>query len=71
MGALDYLLKRFSRMELIVAITQVAEGQAPAKVDLMRKVASKMCSTQINGGRFDVPLTLRETQVLRRLVYGL
>ena len=70
-GAADYLLKRFSRAELIVAITQVAEGKAPTKVGVMREVASAMCSSRLNGGPFDVPLTLRETQVLRHLGFGL
>jgi DNA-binding NarL/FixJ family response regulator len=70
LGASDYVLKGSTRQELITAVTAAARGESPSKVGAMRKVAITMATRQANPAE-DVPLTNRETQVLKHIALGL
>ncbi len=70
LGACDYVLKGASRQELISTITGAAEGKAPSSKGELQRVAGAM-SKNPNGNKQDVPLTTRETQVLRHVALGL
>jgi DNA-binding NarL/FixJ family response regulator len=69
LGASDYVLKGSTRAELITAVTAAARGESPSKVGQMRRVSVAMATRQ--GTVDDVPLTNRETQVLRHIALGL
>ncbi len=68
-GAVDYLLKGLDRNALISAIIAAAEGRAPSKSGAMRDIAVSMSSRELVGE--DLPLTSRESQVLRHIAFGL
>jgi len=71
LGACDYVLKGASRQELIETITAAAEGKCPSTGGQLHRVAGAMSK---NGNSFNcdtVPLTNRETQVLRHVALGL
>ena len=70
LGASDYVLKGSSRKEIIGAIRGAASGQSPSKTGALAAVAGTM-SKRIALGDEDVPLTNRETQVLRHVALGL
>ncbi len=70
LGASDYVLKGSTRAELITAITAAAKGESPSRVGEMRRVSTAMATRQATGD-VDVPLTNRETQVLRHMALGL
>jgi len=70
LGATDYVLKGASRQELISAITNAAEGKGPSRSGELQRVAGAM-SKSINPPDDEVPLTNRETQVLRHVALGL
>ncbi len=70
LGASDYVLKGSSRQELIATIIAAAEGKSPSHTGELQRVAgamSKNCSTADDA----IPLTNRETQVLRHVALGL
>ena len=69
-GAHDYVLKTASRGDLIAAVTGGAAGAAPTRNGELRKVAVAMAKREpaTDSG---VPLTPRETQVLRQIAMGL
>jgi DNA-binding NarL/FixJ family response regulator len=69
LGASDYVLKEASRQDLISTITAAAEGKSPSRSGEMQKIAASMGKGQ--NGENDVPLTNRETQVLRHVALGL
>jgi len=70
LGASDYLLKGASRQELISTIALAAEGKSPSHTGELQKVAGAMSkSVVIDDDR--IPLTNRETQVLRHVALGL
>ena len=69
-GAHDYILKGASRSEIIAAITGAAAGQLPAKAGELRRVATTM-AYRVATPDPDIPLTQRETQVLRHMALGL
>jgi DNA-binding NarL/FixJ family response regulator len=69
-GAHDYLLKTISRADLIAAVTAAAAGEPATRLGELRRVASHM-SRREKGGVTGVPLTPRETQVLRLVAMGL
>ena len=69
-GAHDYILKGSSRSEIIAAITGAAAGQLPAKAGELRRVATTMAN-RVATPDPDIPLTQRETQVLRHMALGL
>ena len=69
-GAHDYLTKSIGRTALIEAVTSAAGGGPPARGSAMRKVSASLANRDLPAGS-DVPLTPRETQVLRSLAMGL
>ena len=69
-GAHDYILKGSSRAEIIAAITGAAAGQLPARAGELRRVATAMAN-RVAAPDPDIPLTQRETQVLRHMALGL
>lgn len=71
LGASDYLLKGSKREQLVGAIQAVAAGDAPSSLGEMRKVAGAMATREKQEDVIEVPLTQRETQVLRHLALGL
>lgn len=71
MGASDYLLKGSTRDQLLGAIRTVAAGNAPSSFGEMRRVAGAMSTRKKEDDVVEVPLTQRETQVLRHLALGL
>jgi DNA-binding NarL/FixJ family response regulator len=70
LGASDYVLKGSTRKELISAITAAAAGQSPSKTGELRRVKGAMDKQQ-TGEDNSVPLTNRESQVLRHVALGL
>jgi DNA-binding NarL/FixJ family response regulator len=71
LGASDYVLKGASRKELISAIVTAAEGKSPSAVGELRRVASAMSKNGASPPKEEIPLTVRETQVLRHVALGL
>ena len=71
LGASDYVLKGSSRKELIATIVATAEGKSPSANGELRRVASAMSKNGNPAPSEDVPLTTRETQVLRHVALGL
>jgi len=69
-GAHDYLLKSASRQELIDAVTGAARNTPPARSGEFRRIVDAMADKSMPKG-VDVPLTPRETQVLRLVALGL
>jgi DNA-binding NarL/FixJ family response regulator len=69
-GAHDYILKGSSRSELINSITGAAAGQLPMRAGELRRVATTMAN-RVATPDPDIPLTQRETQVLRHMALGL
>ncbi len=70
LGASDYLLKGCSREQLVGAIKAAAAGDTTQRSEELRRVARTMQTTKTPGDD-DVPLTQRETQVLRHIALGL
>jgi DNA-binding NarL/FixJ family response regulator len=70
LGACDYVLKGSSRDSIIETITSAAQGESPSRAGELKKIANAMKVRQtVNDD--DVPLTQRETQVLRHVALGL
>lgn len=69
-GAHDYMLKGCTRSELLTSITGAAAGQLPMKAGEMRRIATTMAN-RVTTADPDIPLTQRETQVLRHMALGL
>lgn len=70
LGANDYVLKGATRDELVASISRVANDQQPSNESLLSKVKDAMARRREGVGD-DVPLTNRETQVLRHVALGL
>jgi len=70
LGALDYVLKGSSREDIIATIVAAARGESPSHVGQLKKIADMMKVRQVVDDD-DVPLTQRETQVLRHVALGL
>lgn len=70
LGASDYVLKGSSRDDIIATITAAAEGESPSRGGEFRRIAGAMQVRQPIDDD-DVPLTQRETQVLRHIALGL
>lgn len=71
LGASDYVLKGATRQQLISTITAAAAGKSPSSTGELQRVAVAM-SKSANGAHNDeIPLTNRETQVLRHVALGL
>ena len=70
LGACDYVLKGSKRENLIATIEAAAAGESPSKAGELRRLADVMKLREvINDDK--IPLTPRETQVLRNLALGL
>jgi DNA-binding NarL/FixJ family response regulator len=70
LGASDYVLKGAGRKEILATIRAVATGQGPSSGGELGKVAGAM-RREVHPVNNEVPLTTRETQVLRHLALGL
>jgi DNA-binding NarL/FixJ family response regulator len=70
LGAADYVLKGSSREDIIGTIVEAASGDSPSRHGELKKVANTMKIRQTIDDD-DVPLTQRETQVLRHVALGL
>jgi DNA-binding NarL/FixJ family response regulator len=71
LGACDYVLKGASRQELISTITAAAEGKSPSHTGELQRVAGAMSKHVAAPTGDAIPLTNRETQVLRHVALGL
>ena len=69
LGASDYILKGASREDLIATITAAGRGESPCRSGELKRIAGTMNIREALGD--DVPLTQRETQVLRHVALGL
>jgi DNA-binding NarL/FixJ family response regulator len=69
-GAHDYVVKTATRTEIVAAITRAAEGTEPARGGHLRRMAGMMAKRDVQTDA-KVPLTPRETQVLRHVAMGL
>lgn len=70
LGASDYVLKGSSREDLIATLTAAGAGESPSRSGELKKIAGAMKVRQVIDDD-DVPLTQRETQVLRHVALGL
>ncbi len=70
LGASDYVLKCSSRDDIIATIVSASAGESPSRSGEMKKVSTTMKVRQVVDDD-DVPLTQRETQVLRHIALGL
>jgi DNA-binding NarL/FixJ family response regulator len=70
LGANGYLLKGCTRDELIAAIRTAAAGESAWTRDELRRVTGALATPRLTAD-VEVPLTQRESEVLRQLAYGL
>jgi DNA-binding NarL/FixJ family response regulator len=70
LGANDYVLKGSSRDDIITTLRAAAAGESPCHVGELKRIATAMKVRQAIDDD-DVPLTQRETQVLRHVALGL
>jgi len=70
LGANDYVLKGSSREDLITTLRAAAAGESPCRAGELRRIAGAMKIRQVVDDD-EVPLTQRETQVLRHVALGL
>lgn len=70
LGASGFLLKGCSRDELIRAIRLAAAGESAWTRDELRRVTGALATPRLSAD-VEVPLTQRESEVLRQLAYGL
>jgi DNA-binding NarL/FixJ family response regulator len=70
LGAAGYVLKGCTRDELINAIRIAAAGESAWTRDELRRVTGALATPRLTAD-VEVPLTQRESEVLRQLAYGL
>ena len=70
LGASDYVLKGSTREAMIATLTAAGKGESPSRSGELRRIAAAMKVRQAIDDD-DVPLTQRETQVLRHVALGL
>lgn len=70
LGASDYVLKDCSRDQLLDAIHGVISGQSPSEATLFGKIR-KIMARRHEEADPELPLTIRELQVLRHIALGL
>jgi DNA-binding NarL/FixJ family response regulator len=70
LGANGFLLKGCTRDELIAAIRTAAAGESAWTRDELRRVTGALATPRL-AADVEVPLTQRESEVLRQLAYGL
>jgi DNA-binding NarL/FixJ family response regulator len=70
LGACGYLLKGLTRDELLSAIRRVAAGGDAWTREELRRVTGALATPRV-AADVEVPLTQRESEVLRQLAFGL
>lgn len=70
LGASGYLMKTASNTEVIDAVKRVAAGEDIWTREELRRVTGALSSPRLSDD-VDVPLTRRESEVLRQLAHGL
>ena len=70
LGASGYLLKGATRDELLAALRKVAAGEDAWTRDELRRVTGALATPRMVAD-VEVPLTQRESEVLRQLAFGL
>ena len=70
LGAAGYLLKSANKNEIIAGIRAAAAGETIWSRDELRRVSGALAAPR-NGSDSDVPLTKRESEVLKQLAFGL
>ena len=70
LGAAGYVLKGRDREQLLEAIRKAATGQDVWTRDELRRVTGALATPRLNAD-VEVPLTQRESEVLRQLALGL
>ena len=70
LGASGYLIKSCSRDELVQAIRAAASGESAWTRDELRRVTGALATPRL-AADVEVPLTQRESEVLKQLAYGL
>jgi DNA-binding NarL/FixJ family response regulator len=70
LGASGYLLKGCTRDQLLTAIRSAAAGETVWTRDELRRVTGALATPRL-AADVEVPLTQRESEVLRQLAYGL
>jgi DNA-binding NarL/FixJ family response regulator len=70
LGAAGYLVKNATQAELVAAVQQVASGESLWSREELRSVSGALSNSR-NIPELDVPLTKRESEVLKQLALGL
>lgn len=70
LGAAGYLLKGCTKDELLQAIRTAAKGESAWTREELRRVTGALATPRLSAD-VEVPLTQRESEVLRQLAYGL
>jgi len=70
LGASGYLLKGCTREHLLKCIRTAAQGESAWTRDELRRVTGALATPRLTAD-IEVPLTQRESEVLRQLAYGL
>ena len=70
LGASGYLLKGCTREELLTTIRTAAAGESAWTRDELRRVTGALATPRL-AADVEVPLTQRESEVLRQLAFGL
>ena len=70
LGANGYLLKSCTREELLAALRAASTGESVWTRDELRRVTGALATPRL-AADVEVPLTQRESEVLRQLAYGL
>jgi DNA-binding NarL/FixJ family response regulator len=70
LGASGYLLKGATREKLLDTIRIAAQGESAWTREELRRVTGALATPRLNAD-VEVPLTQRESEVLRQLAYGL
>jgi DNA-binding NarL/FixJ family response regulator len=70
LGAAGYLLKSAGRDEIVSAIQAASRGETIWSRDELRRVTGALAAPRSNT-ESDVPLTKRESEVLKQLAFGL
>lgn len=70
LGAAGYVLKASTKEELLNAIRTAAKGESAWTREELRRVTGALATPRLSAD-VEVPLTQRESEVLRQLAYGL
>jgi DNA-binding NarL/FixJ family response regulator len=70
LGAAGYILKGSDRDRLIEAVRRAAQGESVWTRDELRRVTGALATPRLNAN-VEVPLTQRESEVLKQLALGL